>query len=142
MTKRIQEYYAKIDQRDVEVAAKEGLTLEEWDKKEMERKRKEDREWNKRDAILKGLRKPKASQRKMILVEELEDAKSITESNSLIVEPENVDTVMAETTAMPEPNKNMAGKATEPELNVEMVVNTPMLEPNLKSKRLKKMTIK
>lgn len=142
MTKRIQEYYAKIDQRDVEVAANEGLTLEEWDKKEMERKRKEDREWNKRDAILKGLRKPKASQRKMILVEELEDAKSITESNSLIVEPENVDTVMAETTAMPEPNKNMAGKATEPELNVEMVVNTPMLEPNLKSKRLKKMTIK
>lgn len=33
MTNRIQNYYAKIDEIDVEAAAKEGLILEEWDNK-------------------------------------------------------------------------------------------------------------
>lgn len=48
-------------------------------------------------------------------------------------------------TDMLEPNINeteMARTTSEPELNGEMVVKAPMLEPKLKGKSLKKMTIK
>lgn len=145
MTDRIQNYYAEIDKKDGETAAKEGLAIKECDKNEMKKKKKEAKEWHKQDPMMKGLKKPKALKRKMILVGEPKDAQPIVESHSSTVEPENVDVEMAGTAAMPEPNVNivMAEKVSELEPIVEeMVVKTPMSEPKLKGSRLKKMTIK
>lgn len=129
MTDRIQNYYVEIDKRDGEAVAKEGLTIEEWDKKQMEKKRQEDRKWHRQNAVMKCLKKPKSAKKRVVLAEDPENAQPIIESHSPIVKPEDE---MAVTTFMPKPNNNkeMAGKANEPEPSDEgMVVNVPMYEP-------------
>lgn len=69
MTDRIQNYYTKIDKKNGETATKERLTIKEWDKKEMERKREEVREWHRQDTVMKGLNKSIVDKRKMVPVE-------------------------------------------------------------------------
>lgn len=61
----IQNYFIEIDERDVEATAKEGLTLEECDKKRMEIKRKQAKEGHRQEVVMMGLKKLKKEKKKV-----------------------------------------------------------------------------
>lgn len=133
------------NQEHAEVTAKEGLTIEEFFNNNFKKKKREAKEWHRQDAVMKGLNKPKADKKKLVIVEESVDAKPIVKSHSSIVEFETAAVEMVGTAEIPKPNDYtlMAEKASKPEdMKEDMAVNVPMPKPQLKRRRLKKMSLK
>lgn len=122
----VKRYNEKIDRENDEAAAKEGIFIGEWIVRQVEKKRKEVKEWYRQEGVMLGLKKLKKDKKKLIIIEETEP---IIESYSLIVEPTGEE--MAWMANIPKPNTKaeMVGMTDKPDpANKEMVVKAPMLE--------------
>lgn len=88
MANASQRYYEAKEKEYAKAAVEERLTVEQWMDKIDKQKKKEVKEWNGKDIILKGIKKSKDRKKKLILVEEAEPIAELVPHFS-IVEPNN-----------------------------------------------------